>query len=92
MHDLAALGPADVDDPTLAAMVASLLGADGDTVTLVDSKAEEFPYDLPAITTAGRYVVSGTARSPASARRTSCSSRWCSRGHARRSSSTCPTR
>ena len=41
-------------------MVACLLGADGDTVTLVSSKAEEFPYDLPAITTAGRYVVSGT--------------------------------
>ena len=30
-------------------------------MTLVDSTAVEFPYDLPAITTAGRYVVSGTA-------------------------------
>ena len=29
--------------------------------TVLDSVAEEFPYDLPAITTAGRYWVSGTA-------------------------------
>jgi hypothetical protein len=30
-------------------------------VALVDSTAVEFPYELPAITTAGRYVVSGEA-------------------------------
>ena len=61
MHDRTALGPGDVDDPTLAAMVASLLDANADTVKVLDSRAEEFPYALPAITTAGRYVVSGTA-------------------------------
>jgi len=61
MRDRAILGPADVDDATLTAMVAALLGADPDAVTLVESTAVEFPYDLPAITTAGRYVVSGTA-------------------------------
>lgn len=61
MHDRAILGPADVDDTTYTAMVAALLSADADDVTVVDSTAVEFPYDLPAITTAGRYVVSGTA-------------------------------
>ena len=59
MHDRTALGPADVDDETLASMVGSLSG--GTEVTLLDSRATEFPYELPAITTAGRYVVSGTA-------------------------------
>jgi Phosphotransferase enzyme family len=61
MHDRTALGPADVDQDTLTPMVARLLRADASTVRVVDSHVVEFPYDLPAITTAGRYVVSGTA-------------------------------
>ncbi len=61
MHDRAALGPADVDDATLAGMVATLHGVGDAEVQVLDSCVTEFPYDLPAITTAGRYVVSGTA-------------------------------
>ena len=61
MHDRSALGPADVTDEQLGEMVAGLLGADPAETTVLDSIAEEFPYDLPAITTAGRYWVSGTA-------------------------------
>ena len=61
MHDRSALGPADVTDEQLGEMVADLLGADPAETTVLDSIAEEFPYDLPAITTAGRYWVSGTA-------------------------------
>ena len=62
MHDRSALGPADVTDAELTAMVAALLDADPGVVEVTDSHAVEFPYDLPAITTAGRYWVSGTAR------------------------------
>ena len=61
MHDRTALGPADVDHATLTSMVATLLGSDPATVEVETSCVEEFPYDLPAITTAGRYVVSGKA-------------------------------
>jgi hypothetical protein len=61
MHERSLLGPADVDDTTLTSMVAELLGADPAAVTLLSSTVEEFAYDLPAITTAGRYVVSGDA-------------------------------
>ena len=61
MHDRTLLGPADVDDATLAAMVASSLGARDADVEVLDTHVEEFPYDLPAITTGGRYVVRGTA-------------------------------
>jgi hypothetical protein len=61
MHDRSALGPADVSDEQLSGMVADLLGADPAETTVVDSVAQVFPYDLPAITTAGRYWVSGTA-------------------------------
>ena len=61
MHERSVLGPADLDDTTLTSMVADLLSAEPDTVTLVSSTAEEFPYDLDSITTAGRYVVSGEA-------------------------------
>lgn len=59
MHDRAALGAADVSDDVLAGMVADLLGVEA--VELRSSVAVEFAYDLPAITTAGRYSVSGTA-------------------------------
>ncbi len=62
MHDRSALGAADVTDAELTSMVASLLGADPAGTTLTGSLAEEVPYDLPAITTAGRYWVHGHAR------------------------------
>jgi len=62
MNDRAVLGPADVPDADLAAMVADWLGCDRSHVELVHSSAEVVPYDLEAITTAGRYWVSGTVR------------------------------
>lgn len=58
------LGPADVSDAELTDIVARWLGEDPAQVELVDSAAEVVPYDLDAITTAGRYWVSGTARTP----------------------------
>src|SRR3954451_6538199 len=61
MHDRSALGPADVTDEQLTLMVADSLGADPSETQVVESLASEFPYDLPAITTAGRYWVTGTA-------------------------------
>src|SRR4051794_10540433 len=51
------LGAADVTDARLEAMVADLLHQDG--VELVDSRVGPFDYDLPAITTGGRWWVSG---------------------------------
>ena len=63
MHDRSALGPADVTDEQLGVMVASALGTDPADTQLLSSTAVEFPYDLPAITTAGRYWVSGVAES-----------------------------
>jgi hypothetical protein len=60
MPDRKALGAADVDDATLAAMVAEQLGAS--QVEVLTSSADVFPYDLDALTTAGRYWVHGTAR------------------------------
>ena len=62
MHDRSALGPADVTDGELAVMVADLWGTDPDETELLESGAEEADYDLPAITTAGRYWVHGRAR------------------------------
>jgi hypothetical protein len=61
MHDRSMLGAADVSDADLAAMVAVDRGMDPSRVTLLGSSVEEVPYDLPAITTAGRYWVRGTA-------------------------------
>lgn len=66
MHDRSALGPADVPDHVLAGMVADLLGVE--EAAVVESSAAEVDYDLPAITTAGRWWVSGRARTPAGAR------------------------
>jgi hypothetical protein len=57
-----ALGAADVTDAQLAAMVADLLHED--EVELMDSQARVVDYDLPAITTAGRWWVSGHAATP----------------------------
>jgi hypothetical protein len=53
------LGPADVSDAQLAAMVADLLHED--SVELLDSRVDPVDYDLPAITTGGRWWVSGHA-------------------------------
>jgi hypothetical protein len=60
MSDRSILGAADVSDAELAAMVAQSLGVDA--VELVESTAEIAPYDLEALTTAGRYWVRGSAR------------------------------
>jgi hypothetical protein len=65
MHDRTALGLAEVSDGELTTMVASLLGHEPAGVTLLDSLAEAVSYDLPAITTAGRYWVRGLAGTPA---------------------------
>jgi len=54
------LGPADVEDDELAAFVAADLGVR--QATVLNSSVEVFPYDQPAITTAGRYLVTGSAR------------------------------
>jgi hypothetical protein len=51
------LGAADVTDAQLAAMVADLLHED--EVELLDSRVDPVDYDLPAITTGGRWWVSG---------------------------------
>ncbi|MDZ5622267.1 phosphotransferase [Nocardioides sp. HM23] len=57
MHDRSALGAADVSDDELSAMVADLLGVP--SAEVVSSRAEHVAYDIPAITTAGRYRVDG---------------------------------
>lgn len=61
MHDRSALGPADVSDATLAAMVATLYDAGDASVTVLRSQAVQVDYELPAITTGGRWWVRGTA-------------------------------
>jgi hypothetical protein len=53
------LGAADVTEAQLAAMVADLLHED--SVELLDSRVDPVDYDLPAITTGGRWWVSGHA-------------------------------
>jgi hypothetical protein len=55
------LGAADVSDMELTAMVAADRGVDPSRVTLMSSSVEEVVYEIPAITTAGRYWVRGTA-------------------------------
>ena len=56
------LGAADVTDAQLAAMVADLLHEDD--VELLDVDVAPVDYDLPAITTGGRWWVSGHATTP----------------------------
>jgi len=56
------LGAADVTDAELAAMVARWAGLPIAGAELEWSRAEVVPYDLEAITTAGRYWVSGRVR------------------------------
>lgn len=62
MNDRSALGPADVSDAELARMVAAQYDADPTTVELVDVRVTPVDYDLPALTTASRNRVQGTAR------------------------------
>ena len=64
--DRSLLGPADVDDDALAAMVADLLGHEA--VDLLDVAVEHVPYDVPSLTTVGRYWVTGRAATPAGPR------------------------
>jgi hypothetical protein len=59
MGDRDQLGAADVTDAQLAAMVAQLLHED--EVELLDVAVATVDYDLPAITTGGRWWVSGHA-------------------------------
>jgi hypothetical protein len=62
MHDRSALGAADLSDAALTRLVGMQLGLDH--VDLLDSTAVEVPYDLVALTTAGRYRVRGHAAAP----------------------------
>lgn len=61
MHNRHVLGPADVTDAELTDLVAALMGEPSGRITLLSSHAERVAYDLPAITTAGRYWVRGEA-------------------------------
>lgn len=69
MHDRSPLGVADVSDAELAVIVGRSFGlAEGGedgSVELLDSAATVSPYDLEALTTAGRYRVRGHARTAA---------------------------
>ena len=56
------LGAADVTDAQLAAMVADLLHHDD--VEVLDTVVSAVDYELPAITTGGRWWVSGHAATP----------------------------
>ena len=58
------LGPADVGDDRLLAMVGALLGHEPQSLDLLDCTVEPVSYDLPAITTAGRYWVAGRVATP----------------------------
>jgi hypothetical protein len=57
-----ALGAADVTDEHLTRMVADLL--ETSSVELLEVAVEEVDYDIPAITTASRHWVTGTAATP----------------------------
>ncbi|GAA4547626.1 phosphotransferase [Pseudonocardia xishanensis] len=58
----ATLGLAALGDADLAELVAAQLGVP--EAVVLSSVVEAHPYDRPAITTAGRHVVTGTARTP----------------------------
>jgi hypothetical protein len=64
VHDRQLLGPADVTDDELAALVARDLGRDPAGVRLLDSTVEVVDYDLDALTTAGRFWVAGHVATP----------------------------
>jgi len=62
MHDRTVLGTADVSDEQLADFVGRLLHLHPqDELVLLESWAEVAPYDLDALTTAGRFWVRGRA-------------------------------
>ncbi len=61
MYHRELLGTANVSDETLTELVAELLHELPDRVTVVSSAVERVAYDLPTITTAGRYWVRGQA-------------------------------
>lgn len=55
MGDRTILGSADVTDDELLAYAATALGLDATRCRLAGSQAEVVDYDLPAITTGGRW-------------------------------------
>lgn len=59
MNERSLLGTVDLPDDAVAEMVARLLGVP--EAGLLSSEAAVSPYDIPSLTTAGRYRVSGTA-------------------------------
>ena len=61
MHERSLLGAADVTDEELRGIVAALLGSDAARTEVLCSRAVEVDYDVPAITTAGRFWVGGQA-------------------------------
>lgn len=60
MGTLEVLGAAEVTGQRYAGIIADLL--DVPQVEVLSCEAEEFPYDLEALTTGGRYLLTGTAR------------------------------
>lgn len=60
MGDRSLLGPADVSDERLREMVAAQLGTSPDALGELTCEVEEVDYDIPAITTGGRWWVRGT--------------------------------
>jgi hypothetical protein len=62
MTDRSSLGSADVPDDVLERMVADLLGHGSVAVVAVD--VTRVDYDVPSLTTIGRWWVSGLARTP----------------------------
>lgn len=62
VHALGRLGLAAPEVPRLAAMVAALLGQVEVEVEVLNARVDAHPYPFPALTTRGRFVVSGTAR------------------------------
>lgn len=65
MTDRDVLGPADVTDDELTDLVTDWIGAERGSAQLICSSAEAVPYDLDAITTAGRFWVRGKVRTAA---------------------------
>ena len=64
MSSRSLLGPAEPTDERLRAMVADQLGHAPGEVNVLDVEVEEVAYDIPAITTAARWWVRGTAATP----------------------------
>lgn len=64
MGDRTILGSADVTDDELLAYAAAALGLDATRCRLAGSQAEVVDYDLPAITTGGRWWVTAAVATP----------------------------